>query len=174
MNYIKKITYPLRGFILSISIALLIFSYIKYKTKTVIVFDKKLNLQELKKTDIIFGDINLLHLSKQILLVRFSPDCDFCQHDAKAIVSSQAKNISIIFSSSGNREDIIYFINKFGLFKLAKGIVIRDSANIIANSYNCNVTPSYFLFNNELELEKKCCGSLKLSLLSNEFKEEKK
>ena len=121
----------------------------------------------LSKTSTLLGSNDQIN-SRKVLLVQFSPECDYCQFDAAQIVKRNDTSICFIFSSGAPKQNIWAFVDKYALRSIKHCIVASDEGNHIAKLINCSSIPGFVLYDKNHRLQKKFCGSIKLSLLLDE------
>lgn len=168
----KKLKYPLFGALI-VGVALMIyFSVTKYQHKKEIAQ----NLQSLPAFEFKTLEGNLftrenLQAGKKLVLIYFSPDCDYCHYEVREIKKNvsliEKNNIQLLLVSSDTEEMVKDFIAIYDLDKVGNLTIARDEKDQMNKLFGITGLPMAYIYNTDQKLEKKYRGEVKIEAFFN-------
>jgi thioredoxin-related protein len=115
---------------------------------------------------------NDLKKNKPVLIILFSPDCDYCQHETEEIIKNmdQLKNVQILMSTNMAFEMMKSFYEKYDLQRFENITVGRDFQYILPSFYQIRFMPYLAMYDKKGNLLTTFQGSMKIEDLVKVFK----
>lgn len=101
--------------------------------------------------------------NKNILLVAFNPDCDFCQAEAEHIKKSLSvlNSFQILMISPAKADSIKKFASKYGLTNQSNIEFLIDTRNELLTNFGVSSFPTSFVYSSKQVLLKTYKGAIK-------------
>ncbi len=101
------------------------------------------------------------------VLIAFNPDCEHCQQEAIDVYEhrSDLKNVYLFFVANSKSKDISDFAEKFKLKNLKNVNLVKDTKNILADSFGVKSIPTIFIYNKDNQLIKRFDGETKIDAI---------
>ncbi|WP_435356640.1 peroxiredoxin family protein [Emticicia sp. SJ17W-69] len=159
-------------------ICILSFGIMKSIQKKKEVFEKIKNLPIFSFQTLdnkIFSKKDVLE-DKNILLIAFNPDCDFCQAEAEHIKNdlSILKPFQILMVSPAKADSIKKFALKYGLADQENIQFLIDTHNELLKNFGISSFPTSFVYSSEQVLLKNYKGVVKPQVLLKDLANQQK
>ena len=108
---------------------------------------------------------------KPTLIILFSPDCDHCKHEIKALKADIAllKGVQIVMVSFLNYDLINKFYKEYNLDSFPNITMGRDGKYFLGTFYKLHTYPSMFLYNKKGKFVKDFEGSIAIKKIAESF-----
>jgi thioredoxin-related protein len=115
---------------------------------------------------------NDLKKNKPVLIILFSPDCEYCQHETEEIIKNidKLRNVQIIMSTNMSFDLMKSFYEKYELQKFENITVGRDFQYILPSFYQIRFMPYLAMYDKKGNLITTFQGSMKIEDVVNLFK----
>jgi hypothetical protein len=102
-----------------------------------------------------------------VLIVRFHPECEHCQHEISELLNStvSGSGVKILLISGAERNMVIRFLDQFNLAEKPEVITLLDTAYVFGEIFGKDLVPSNYIYNEELELVKILAGEYKIETI---------
>jgi peroxiredoxin len=103
-------------------------------------------------------------LSGKTVLILFQPDCDHCQHEARAIEENITafRDHRVYFISSSSMEEIKTFSNDYKLAGIPNVIFGQTSTNSVIDNFGPIQAPSIYIYSHSGKLTKHFNGQTEI------------
>lgn len=104
---------------------------------------------------------------KASVILFFSPDCEHCQYEARAIVAKKNEftNINLWWVSVADSTAIMKFSKTYGLNHLSNNYLAHLSAEKVYQTFGSVSVPHIFIYNNHKVLQKEFKGETKIDAI---------
>lgn len=101
----------------------------------------------------------------------FDPGCEHCQYMASQIARNSARlqNFRIIMVTGADSASARTFRHCYGLDTLSNVRMVRDVDYSFFRLFGTGLTPSFFVYNNKGDLQRRILGATKIELLISDL-----